>query len=149
MSDINRIKDSLQVLCGTFGRRMDANTLLVWARELEKYAGERLWNAFKTSLMGESMPTLRWLIENASNGLKSNAYKEPHALTDREKKLSDNAAVMSMLWLRYNHGHQNLGYLMLNRMFGGDSQKAVDAAQQIYTKEMVDQWMIDQKKCGN
>lgn len=75
-----------------------------------------------------------------------------------EQKRSDNAAMLSMLWLHYNHGwdlmqvgQHTIGRVVARQLGVPDLElvKVLSAAKEAYPKEMVLQWMRDQEAAGN
>lgn len=85
-------------------------------------------------------------------------WADPIPLTPAEKKRSDNAAVLSMLWLHYHHGWalERVGQETIGRVVSAqlgvpivDMAKMLADVKEIYPKEMVLQWMRDQQAAGN
>lgn len=132
-----------------FNRRIDPEMELFWVNRLEPLAGPKLFRAMSEALEEERFPTLKRIIEMAQGRRDTQPFIAPAPLTTDERKRSDHAAIMSMLWLRYNYEHDSLGELMLKRLFPGDPVKALATAMEIYPKETVNRWMDDQQRAGN
>lgn len=141
--DFNRIKQLLQVVAETFNRRMGGDTLLFWAQSLEPHAGPRLWQVLNAALEGNEFPTLKYLREQAGGITKAGTFKETPPLTCDEKKRADNAAIISMLWLHYEHSWRltDFGGHLLGRLFGGDPLAQLEKAKMHYDRETVAKWM--------
>jgi hypothetical protein len=79
-------------------------------------------------------------------------------LTPEEKRRSDNAAVLSLLWLHYAHGWDlnRIGAETIGRVVAqqlgkpaGDVAKILEAAKEVYTDDVVTKWMAGQIAAGN
>jgi hypothetical protein len=146
-----RIRKGIQLLCSAFRTRMDKDGLEFWVSKLADYAGPQLWSALKSALDGDRMPTLRDLRQASGAASRPNAYKEPPPLTADQRKRSDHAAIMSMLWLHYDKGWPltDFGGHILGRLFGKDPHEALAKAKEIYDAPTVKSWMSDQARAGN
>ncbi|MES2367775.1 MAG: hypothetical protein V4563_18000 [Pseudomonadota bacterium] len=138
-----RIKTAIGVMASTFGKRMDADTLLFWATRLEPHAGKKLWAAFAACMDGDDMPTLKYLVnQSRPDHLAPNGYKAPPEMSAADRKKSDHWAIISMLWLHYTRPH---AFAMCEdifaRLFGGDPHQALAKAKEIYSKEEIEKLM--------
>lgn len=149
--DYEKIKQSVRLLAANFNRRMDDETLRFWASRLSDHVGPRLWRALAGALDGETFPTLRWVCDQASESPRANSVRFTPDLTDEQRRRSDHAAIMSMLWMHYEKGWtlSDFSAHILGRLFGKDPRQALIAAKEIYDSTTVKRWIEDQQRAGN
>lgn len=147
--DRREIRKRFRALVANFSKRVSPDLELLWVDKLEPFAGQKLYAALDKALEEERMPTLWRVLEMFRGRRDTEQFKAPPLPTEQERRKADHAEIMSMLWLRYNHGHDSLGFIALKRLFPGDANKALTAAQEIYPREVVNRWMQDQVAAGN
>ena len=161
LSDLLRAKlqSAVKLLAEVHNRRMSDAAVMVWCKALAPYAeGSMLWRAMAAGTEEDKMPSLHRIKELMRGRPDAKAWTDLTPLTPAEKKRSDNAAMLSMLWLHYHHGWslEQVGQETIGRVVSAqlgvaivDMPKMLAAAKEAYPKEMVLQWMRDQAAAGN
>lgn len=147
-----RLQRAIGNLFENFGKRRNEVLLLTWCRALAPYAkGDMIWQQLEAACLERSMPAPVDLIKAMGGRPETEAFKPIPELSPEQRRRSDHAAVLSMLWLHYEKGWSvaDISGHVLARMFPGDIVKAVEAAKEIYTPEAVRSWMYDQEQAGN
>jgi hypothetical protein len=139
-----RLKKAVMLLAETHSRKLSPAAITVWCRALAPYAeGKLLWRAFQTACETERMPSIDSLRTLMRGRPELSVFQPPPPLSEAEQKRSDQAAIMSMLWLHYECGwsfHDVSGHV-LARCFGGDAHSALVKAAECFDAETVRKWM--------
>lgn len=142
-----RLRKAISVLLQTFGKRPNDVVILVWCKALAPYAkGSAIWRALAQACEGDKLPSInavKLLMQTRRETMDWQSAPEP---TPEERKRSDHAAILSMLWLHYERewpldsfaGH------VLGRLFGKDPAEALRVALEVYDRPTVAKWMADQ-----
>ncbi len=85
-------------------------------------------------------------------------WKGHERLTPEEQKRSDNAAILSLLWLHYAKGWEleRVGAETISRIVAAqlkqpanDIPRLLAAAKEVYSRDFVMRWMEEQERIGN
>jgi hypothetical protein len=132
-----------------------------WVKRLLPYAkGKALWAALEHACDEKSMPSVGWVLEQMQYESRQDLKPAPELvpLTPEQQKRSDNAAMLSMLWLHYHHGwdlmqvgQHTIGRVVARQLGVPDLElgRVLAAAKDSYPRELVLKWMDDQKTAGN
>lgn len=138
-----QVRRAVKMLFTAFGKRDDPDQILFWVNRLEPLAGPKLFSALSQACEGEKFPALKTLAAAASEQPRANGFKDYPPLTPDEKRRADNAAIISMLWLHYEHHWrlEDFGSHLLGRLFGGDPREQLEKAKLHYDRQTVAAWM--------
>lgn len=160
-NDLQRLRQAISLLMDVHSRRMSEEAMTHWVKRLSPYAkGKALWAALERACDEKTMPSVGWILEQMQHEMRQDLKPPPVLvpLTPAEQKRSDNAAMLSMLWLHYNHGwdlmqvgQHTIGRVVARQLGVSDLElgKVLSSAKEAYPKEMVLQWMRDQQAAGN
>ena len=160
-TESQRLRQAISLLMDVHSRRMSEEAMTHWVKRLTPYTkGKALWAALERACDEKSMPSVGWVLEQMQYENRADLKPPPTLvpLTPEEQKRSDNAAVLSMLWLHYKHGWalEVVGQHTIGRVVARqlgvtdmDLSKVLAAAKEAYPREMVLKWMIDQEAMGN
>lgn len=143
-----QLRSAIAIAWASFGSKASDDTLNAWARELAAYDSPELRLALKEAASGEARPNLgavKARYYHLRDSRKASKPMEVAQLTPAERKRSDYAAIMSALWLHYEHRwtpEQIAGHV-IGRVFGGNPVAAVEAAISTYSRFEVFKWMED------
>ncbi len=136
---------------------MSDAAVMVWCKALCQYAnGSALWRAFAAGCEEDRMPSLHRMRELLRGRQDTAAFVAPPPLTQEERDLSDQAAMLSCLWLHYAKGWEleRVGSEIIGRLWAkqsGDPDIAnrLKQAKEAYPREYVLNWMEEQQAMGN
>lgn len=150
-----RLRKAVKLLCEARHSRLSDTAALVWCKSLAPYAkGQLLWTTMRTLCEATGKPSIAEIKTAMRGRPELNQYQPPKKLTPEEQKKSDLAAVMSMLWLHYEHGWQakDFSWKIFERVFereGADAETILAGAREAFSRETIAKWMRDQEAAGN
>lgn len=144
----DRIVEEVKLLHALHHRRIQAEALKVWADECEKYAGAVLWEVLRQGRFGERCPTIGQVLD-ACRARAPKPQQEHPQLTLEQREKSERAAIMSLLWLHYEHGLTPELAQAFKQQTGEPAGAALLRARERYPRAIVQRWMADQKRAGN
>lgn len=143
-----KLSSKIQVLFDASGTRLSDKTLKFWCMALAKYAtGAMVFRALEQCSEEGTRPSIAKVKTLMRGRPELEEYKPPPKLTESQCKRSEQAAIMSMLWLHYEHGWKLTDFAghILGRLFGRDPTEALKAAAEMYDRATLARWMEDQK----
>jgi hypothetical protein len=159
--NLQRLRNEIVLLSEVHSKRLSDEAMSHWVKRLLQYAtGQALWTALERARDERTFPSVGWVLEERERLMRVEAkpYAALPELTPDERKRSDNAAVLSMLWLHYARGWEleRVGAETIARLLAQqtgrpieDIPKMLAAAKEIYPRDLVMRWMVDQERAGN
>jgi hypothetical protein len=157
-TEVQKLTNAIQSVAEVHSKRMSDAAIRVWCKALAPYAkGQQLYRALEAACEEERMPSLHRLRELMRGRPETNAAPTIRPLTELERKESDKAAILSLLWLHYAKGWElervgaeTIGRLVAARLEGEhDIAKVLAMAKEIYPRDLVLRWMDDQQRRGS
>lgn len=132
-------------LCAIHGRKKSDAAIAHITNRLESFPLESIKRAIEWAKDQRAIPSVTELIGviNGGNGAERQVVQSQKPLTEQEQRRSDFAAIMSMLWLHYEHNWRLSdfeGHIM-GKAFGVDRLHALQTAAQHYDRDAVAKWM--------
>ncbi len=158
-----KLDSKIQTLCDIQGRKLSDEARRHWLKELLPFAkGKAIWKALEKACNEKGMPAISWVLEQMAIDARRDTkpFVSPPEPTEDERRRADAAAIKSMLWLNYEHGHgpEHVGGIVARCMariyemnFGTDATAAIEAAknQPGNDRESILEWMRHQESIGN
>ncbi len=147
---VQDLTDRIQALRDMWAGRFSDAALRHWVKTLTPFYGSTLFQVLERSMNEKSMPSLGHVLEAlhqaAARERNGKCIELPPPLTPGEQKRSDNAAVLSMLWLHYERGWEarDFTWQIFKRLFerqGADAEMLLNAAKECYDRDTVRRWM--------
>lgn len=129
------------------GKKCTDRRIDFYLKKLGPYVGPELEAVIESFKECGECPGVRKILDGVHSRKRRTADNLlMPALTEEEKRRSDHAAIMSMLWLHYEHrwSIDRLVSDILTRVFArqvDDPKQAIEEAKKHYTKERVAEWM--------
>lgn len=142
-----RLVKAIKKLGAVHNRRMSDDATMQYCRSLAQHAsGKAIWQALEESCDDERMPSIHALKRKLAGRPELEPFKAAPLLTDAERKRSDIASIMSMLWLHYEQGWplEDFAGTTLAKAFGGEPKAALQAAKEIYSRDQIFGWMTNE-----
>lgn len=157
---VQRLTDAIRLVAECHNWRMTDALLQVWCKKLAPYAkGQAIWKAMSMACEEEKRPSLHRIVELIRGRPETQIWSPPPPPTEKEKYDADVSAILSLLWLHYAKGWElsRVGGETIGRLFAEraskpfppeDIPRMLDAAKEIYPRELVLAWMADQQRNG-
>lgn len=127
---------------------------MAWTRNLTRFYGPSLFRVLDDMQLGKGMPSIAEVLEalQASATRSLMERPTPPEPTKEERERSDKAAILSMLWLHYAKNWplwEFKGHILARQFGDKDPQEALKAAKELYDKDLILAWMVNQQQAGN
>ncbi len=152
IQDRDNLRKAIKLLAEVHGKRLSDQAILVWCKALAAYTqGKALWRALAESCEDDRMPSIAKVKSRLGDRPELSAMKPIPELTPREKDRSEQAAMLSMLWLHYVHGWgpEDFRGSIFETKYGKDPSTAIREAAERIDRATVERWMQDQIAAGN
>lgn len=142
-----RIDNWLTELAAIHNRNISDAAIAHTIKQLLPYTDESIKAAIEWAKNERHYPAIADIVERTQLSYKKEeSFKAPLPLTDEQKRSSDQMALLSMLWLHYEHGWRLHDFQndLLGRLFGRDPTQALVEAKNRYSRDIVAAWMNSQ-----
>lgn len=149
--EIERLNEKIGEMAEIHGRKLPVAARQRWIIKLRDFSFNAVMSVIDAGCDAKHMPALTEVIEGVnSRQFSKGTYAPAVEMTPEQRKRSDLAAIMSMLWLHYEKRWKlsDIAGHALARAFGRDPVEALTVAKGIYSAEDVSRWMKQQEQAG-
>lgn len=152
-TDVMRLDALIRDMADSSGKLMKAARLDFYVKKLRAYCGDELFKLLEDLAEEGELPSPRQIKAQLNARLLRNRLQQgPQNMpqpTEGERARADKAAIMSMLWLHYEHAwpFESFGGQIIGKRFelqtGQSAAEALAKAAAVYSEDAVRAWMAN------